>query len=136
MASEIIVIEQTDWYESLVTDCRAIMTEAVFNSRWELIAGYHAIGRRITNEHNLIWNARGNGDTLATLSRSTGIGERDLYRAIQFYKKFPDISTLPDGKNISWNKIVTRLLPEPPGLPEPLEPPPAEYCPTCGRKML
>ena len=137
MASEIIVIEQTDWYESLVTDCRAIMTEAVFNSRWELIVGYHQLGKRIaTDGQYKKWNARGNGETLSGLIKSLGMSQANVYRALSFYDKFPDINTLPQGKNISWNKIVTRLLPEPPGLPEPLEPPPAEYCPTCGRKIL
>jgi hypothetical protein len=129
MASEIIVIEQTDWYESLVTDCRAIMTEAVFNSRWALIEGYHAMGKRIANETQLVWNARGNGQTLNDLSKSIEMSERRIYSAIQFYNKYPDINTLPQGKNISWNKIVTELLPE-------TTPAPAEYCPACGRKMI
>lgn len=98
-----------DWYDSLVSDCCAIVTEATFNSRWELIVGYHQLGRRIATDN--VWNARGNGRTLTGLSKSTGIGERDLYRAVQFYKKFPSLDLLPGGKNITWNKIIA-LLPE------------------------
>jgi hypothetical protein len=101
-----------DWYQSLIDDCRAIITEAVFNSRWELIAGYHQLGMRIVEDKNLKWNARGNGETLTGLSKSAGIGERDLYRAIQFYNKYPQLDRLPEGKNISWNKIVTNYLPK------------------------
>lgn len=96
-----------DWYDSLVSDCRAITIEAVFNSRWELIVGYHQLGKRIATDN--VWNARGNGRTLSALSKSTGIGERTLYRAVQFYKKFPSLDLLPGGKNITWNKIIALL---------------------------
>lgn len=100
-----------DWYESLVDDLVAIHTEAVFNSRWELLVGYHTIGKRIMEETRLVWNARGNGATLSDLSKSTGIMKRDLYRAIQFYKKYPSLDDVPGGKNISWTKVVA-LLPK------------------------
>jgi len=125
--NDIIVVD-----ESLIADCIAIYTEGVFNSRWELIICYHSLGSRIVNDEHFVWNARGNGATLASLSKSVGIHERDLYRAIQFYNKFPNLDMVPEGKNVSWNKIVTKYLPEPTESP----PPPAEYCPACGRKMI
>lgn len=28
-----------DWYSELVNDCKAIITEAVFTSRWALVEG-------------------------------------------------------------------------------------------------
>ena len=96
-----------DWYDSLVSDCQAIVTEAVFNSRWELIVGYHQLGKRIALDN--VWNGRGNGRTLSALSKSTNIGERTLYRAVQFYKKFPSLELLPGGKNITWSKIIALL---------------------------
>jgi len=49
---------------------------------------------------------------LTDLSINTGINERDLYRSIQFYKKYPYTNDLPEGKNISWSKIVTKYLPK------------------------
>jgi hypothetical protein len=104
MENEIVL---SDEWQSLVDDCKAIHTEMIFNARWELIAGYHALGKRISED--LIWHASGNGEKLTCLSNSTGIGERDLYRAIQFYEKYPDLDKLPDGKNISWSKIVAAL---------------------------
>ena len=105
------MIETSDWYTSLIDDCKAIITEAVFNSRWELICGYHALGKRIVTEERLVWNERGNGKTLTDLSKFTGIGERDIYRAMQFYKKYPDVNQLSCGKNITWTKITSELLP-------------------------
>jgi DNA modification methylase len=31
---------------------------------------------------------------------------------VQFYEKYPELDTIPEGKNISWNKIVTKYLPD------------------------
>lgn len=95
----------------MVEDCRAILTEAVFNSRWALIDGYHQLGERIVTDDNYQKWAKGNGASLSGLADNIGISERTLYRAIQFYEKYPDTDKLPEGKNISWNKVVTQYLP-------------------------
>ena len=98
------------WYQSLVDDVRAAHVEAVHNSRWELLAGYHAIGERIATEKRLKWNERGNGATLQGLAKSTGVSGRNLYYAIKFYEMFPRLEDVPNGKNISWHKVTTQLL--------------------------
>jgi len=36
-----------EWYDLLVEDCKAIVTEAVFTSRWALVQGYWELGQRI-----------------------------------------------------------------------------------------
>lgn len=100
-----------DWYTSLVDDCAAIITEAVHNSRWELIVGYHALGRRIVTDNDYQRHANGNGKLCKTLAEDIGQSERTLYYAIQFYNKFPDPDEWPFDKNISWTKI-TKLLPD------------------------
>ena len=46
------------------------------------------------------------------LSRNLDVGERTIYRAIQAYDEFPKIDMLPEGKNITWNKLITKYLPE------------------------
>lgn len=104
--------ENQPWYQSLVDDCKSIMIEAVFNSRWELLAGYHALGKRIATEINLERKDIYGKKILKGLSKSIEVSERNIYSAIQFYNTFPDITKLPDGKNISWTKVL-KLLPEP-----------------------
>ena len=42
---------QTNWYQDLVEECKAIITEAVFTSRWALVEGYWNLGKRITEEN-------------------------------------------------------------------------------------
>jgi hypothetical protein len=109
-------------FQSLCEDVKCIITEAVHLSRWELIVGYHKVGERLRRDINPIENARGNGGTLSALSKSIEVNERTLYRAMQFYDKYPSLDLLPYGKNISWNKIVTELLPAlPDGKDEPDE---------------
>lgn len=48
-------IEQTERYIAMVEECKAIMTEAVFNSRWALVEGYWLLGKRIDLDF-LIYN--------------------------------------------------------------------------------
>lgn len=38
------------WYEELVEECKTIITEAVFTSRWALVEGYWGLGKRIRED--------------------------------------------------------------------------------------
>jgi N6-adenosine-specific RNA methylase IME4 len=105
-------IVSEDWYISLVEECKAIITEAVFTSRWALVEGYHGLGERVVTDTNLNRKDVYGKNILTRVSKSIGVHERDLYRAIQFYKKFPDLDALPGGKNMTWKKVIA-LLPEP-----------------------
>ena len=105
-------IVSTGWYQSMIEDCRAIKTEAEFNSAWELIAGYHAVGRRIVEEVNLDRKAIYGKKILQGIAESIRMSERTLYYAIQFYETIPDLDKLPDGKNVSWYRI-TKMLGKP-----------------------
>lgn len=119
-----------EWYEGLIEDCRAIITEAVFTSRWALVEGYHQLGERIREDDNIkkINNENINGYSkeltilLHGLAVNIGISERTLWYALQFYEKYPILNDVPEGKNISWNKIKTKYLPaqkqETPELPD------------------
>ena len=104
-----------DWRMSLEDDCKAILTEAVFTSRWELVKGYHALGERIATDTNFDRQTAYGKKIVQGLAESLNTSERTLYYAIQFYEKYPVLDTIPEGKNISWNKIVTKYLPEPEG---------------------
>ena len=105
-------IQQGDWYISLVDDCKAIITEAVFNSRWELIVGYHTLGGRIVAENNFDRKESYGKEIVQRLADSINMSPRSMWYAIQFYEKYPDLSILPSGKNLSWSKIVNTLLPD------------------------
>jgi N6-adenosine-specific RNA methylase IME4 len=107
-----IQIQTQDWYKELVDECKAIITEAVFTSRWALVEGYWNLGKRIRDDLN--WS-KGQQNSLYNsqdLAKSIGLSERTLNYACATYDKYPDIQTLPEGKNITWNKLITKYLPQ------------------------
>lgn len=85
---------------------RESFTEGVFTSNWVLIEMYHAIGKEILSLGQT-------KDYIKTLSELTEKSPRTLYRCVQFVRKYPDLSALPEGKSISWHKIVNSYLPVP-----------------------
>src|SRR3990167_2956200 len=107
-----------EWYIQMVEDCRAIITERVYNSRIELITGYAEIGERIYNDPNYKKFGKGNQIFLDNLFLNIGISKSVGYRCIQFYEKFlrgKDVSLVgesfpEEGKKISWNKICSKYL--------------------------
>ena len=102
-----------DWYQALVEECDAIVTETVFLARWQLIEGYHKLGSRILEDYKNFERQNVYGkDIVQCIARSTGKSKRTIYYAIQFASKYKDINELPEGKNISWYKVCTKLLPE------------------------
>src|SRR3990167_3129026 len=108
-------ITKNEWYEALVEECKAIITEAVFTSRWALVEGYWELGKRIREDSDK--------EPITKLLQRVGVdigkSHSTLWYAVQFYDKFPDIQKLPDGKNISWRKVI-ELLPAPKEEKEPL----------------
>ena len=119
-------ITEQNWFNALVEECQATLTESVFNSRWSLVEGYHHIGKRILEDVDKFKDDKEAVKRVATaLQKST----RTIYQAVQFARKYPDLSTLPEGKNISWHKITNNLLPE----HKEKEEKEVELCPTCGK---
>ena len=101
-------------YQKLVSDCKEIITEFGFTHRWSLIELNWALGKRIVAEHNGMEREDIYGKKIVSrLAESLeNWSERKIYRAVQFYKKYPDLNMLPVGKNISWHKVVQKYLPE------------------------
>lgn len=108
-------------------DCRAIITESVFTSRWALVEGYHQLGERVSQEGQIA----GNKDAVQALARNLCISSRTLYYAIQAYQKYPKLDMIPLGKNISWNKLITKYLPQRHKEPKTKE----LICPHCGKDV-
>jgi len=88
--------------------------------RKELIVTYGKLGRGIVEDSNYKRWIKGNRDFLRELAKDIGISYSTVCRAIQFWQKYQiDSHTceswdkLPEGKNISWHKIITKYLPLP-----------------------
>lgn len=92
-------------YNSLASEIKTIITEHVFMSRWTLIEGYWSVGKLIreNNEDDVT-------DLLQRLAVDLDLSERTLWYAVKCFDKFPDINQIPEGKNISWTKIINKYL--------------------------
>ena len=102
-----------EWYNALVDECKAIIAEAVFTSRWALVEGYWGLGKRIREDENWKKYAKGSYGCLQDLAKNLNIAERTIYYSLKAYDEYPDLDKIPEGKNISWNKLITQYLPEP-----------------------
>jgi hypothetical protein len=108
--------------ENLAEEIKQIYVEMSFSSRWALIEMYHKIGELIASQPDA---------DLKSLSSLSGVHIRNLERSLQFYKRFPSLDFLPDGKNTSWHKLVNKYLPEHSETPK-SSPVKTIQCPHCG----
>lgn len=117
-------------YRALVDEIKTTITEAVYNSRWALVEGYWNVGKLIRKcfvEGKLTKQLQG-------LAVDVEMSERILWYALQFYDKYPDLNKVPEGKSITWNKIITKYLPTSKETESTIR----EYwikCPNCGHKF-
>lgn len=113
MTQDIVApIESEIWFKALIDDCKDIIVESSFASRWALIEGYHQLGERIISDEQRLKQGGGSlRETLQQVARSLGKSERTIYYAVEFTRKFPDLDKLPEGKNTLWRDIVHKYLP-------------------------
>jgi len=119
---------QNEHYNLLVDEIQSTIKEAIFRSRQELIEGHWMVGKLIREYAN--------GEVtnlLHDLAGDVGLSERLLWYSLKCYDVYPDLGRLPEGKNISWNKLVTKYLTESPKEPK-LQPVDKNLlkCPNCG----
>jgi hypothetical protein len=113
---------QAQEYRTLVDEIRSTISEHLFQSRWILVDGYWKVGKILSETPNIT-------HSLQTLAVDTGISERTLWYAKRLFELYPDTSKLPEGKNITWNKLITKYLPETPKVEKPIH---MCTCPICG----
>jgi N6-adenosine-specific RNA methylase IME4 len=100
---------KNEHYELLKQEVDDAIKEAVCNSRWDLVVGYWTVGRLLRE-----YSPKGElTDLLTALSVDLGVSGRTLWRALSCYDAYPDLDLIPEGKNISWNKLITKYLPKP-----------------------
>ena len=105
------MIENESFFTQLVEDCKDIVTESSFASRWSLVEGYHLLGSRILqDEVKLTQGGTELRKRLQYLAKYISKRERSLYYAVEFVRKFPDLNALPEGKDTNWFRIVHKYL--------------------------
>lgn len=111
-SSKIIQLETQDWFNGLIEDCKSTVVETEFTSRWIIVEGYHALGKRIVGEKENFTRSEIYGkNVIRVIAEKINRSESTVEKAVQFYEKYPDLSLLPEGKNTSWSKICKKYLP-------------------------
>lgn len=119
------LIKIDDRAQLLIEDCQAIWVEHDFQSRWFRVKGYHELGKRLLEE------PKEYGDKFVPLvAESIGKSERTIYRAMEFARTFPNLDLIPEGKNISWYKVIHKYLPSESN--KAFRPTLVYICPQCG----
>ena len=93
--------------QSVAEEIKSILVEAEFGARWGLIEAHHQVGA-------LIISLGGDRTELVhTLAVSTERGERTLWYDVKFAEAYPKLEALPEGKDITWNRVVKKYLTAP-----------------------
>jgi hypothetical protein len=99
------------WYNSLIEDCKDIVVEHEFASRWALVEGYHTLGSRILSETANFERSQIYGQNIVQcVAQSLGKKKRTIYYAVKFASLYPDLNLLPEGKNISFHHVINKYL--------------------------
>jgi len=114
-------------FQLLVDDCKSTLVEAFFTSNWVLVEAYHSVGRRLRQETEVPVT-----ELLQKLAVKANLSERKLWYALQLYDKYPKTESLPEGKAISMNKLITKYLPQHPKDEEKKKEDGVVTCPRCG----
>jgi hypothetical protein len=118
-------LESQDWFVNMVSECKDIIVETEFTSRWSLVEGYHQLGARILTENENFERAQIYGQGICnTIAESLGKRPRTIYYAVQFARTYPDLNLLQEGKNCSWHHIINKYLTD--GKEKPIKVSPSE----------
>lgn len=100
------LIKSEEWYQALIEEVQAIITEKKFVCAWTLLEMYHEVGKRILEDSKKLQITK----LVRDVSDDLNLCERNVWYAVQFVQKYPDINALPEGKAMTWSK-VKKLLP-------------------------
>ncbi|MFA5442056.1 MAG: hypothetical protein WC288_01960 [Candidatus Paceibacterota bacterium] len=113
---DIISLKDSDFYRYLIENLQAIVTTRMTNSRIELIACKWEIGKEIIGSKENFEKFGYGENVIEILSKDLNMSASDLYKCIQFFKKYPandfdDIMmSLPEGNNLSWWLLSQKYL--------------------------
>jgi hypothetical protein len=96
-------------YDSLIEDLKDILTEGVTAVRERVIETKWEIGDRLLREEGKL-----NKESVCRVTLAIHVSERELQFCLAFRKKYPKLKEmwerLPEGKNISWHKLVHNYI--------------------------
>lgn len=101
----VIVPKSSDWYKALLEDISATITEKKTDASWTILEMYHEVGSLIKAASKDVPITK----LVKEVSVDMNLCERNLWYAVQFSDKYPDMESLPEGKSITWTKVKALL---------------------------
>ena len=127
--------QDSEWYRSLVEECKAIAVETRFTAQQAMIEGYHELGSRIRQDDKKMKIS----DLVYHLAGELGMSERSVWHSVQFVDKFPVLEDVPgytSDKSLSWSRVKKLLQTPKPELEcEHEQVNIIHVCRTCGRRL-
>ena len=124
----------SSWYQEFIEEIKVTLTEGEFSARWELITCYHKVGLQLIKAKET-YNVP-LSPLCKAVAQTLGRSERTVYYMAQFAQKYPDLTSAPLEKHISWRGVI-KLLEE--GVArkpcEHLETGYYEICKKCGKNL-
>ncbi len=107
-------VSDEEQLELLIEETRAIFSETVFSSRMTSVEGKHQVGQTIAENPLYKKWGKQSGELIKRIATALERSEADIYLCVQFYQKYPDVSTVVEslkGKknDLTW-AAVRRLL--------------------------
>jgi len=115
MTKEIVEYNQLkneEWFDNLVEECKAIVTQRRLRASLEIIEGKWDLGKRIIKDSNYEKHLKGSGKIVDGLAKDIGISNSDLYDCLKFYERFEvfDKALEEFGNNVTWFQIRQKYL--------------------------
>jgi len=108
---DVVEVKQTkitDWYDKLLDDLWELAQTKVIELK-------HATGKRIIQDWDKFGKPEYGDKFVETLAKDLQISSGDVYRCIQFARKYPELDDVYNsrpGARITWKWIKKELLPE------------------------
>ena len=134
-------IREKEWFNETIEDLKAINIEYTYLERQSRIKKYWEIGQAIRAQVPLFEQEKLFGRNIIKLvAKSINLSPRLMYDVMKFvdmYDTFEEVENLPEGKNLTWTKIVENYLRENKGSrPRKKKEPDWHICPQCGKSFV
>ncbi len=104
-----------EWFLALIKECKTTIIERRYRIAAELLDMKWEVGDRILQDADKFEKLGISGGKMChAVSLALNCSKREIYRCIQFRKKYPKLNDLPEGKNITWHKMVNIYLSDKP----------------------
>lgn len=90
----------TDEYQLLITECDSCLTEAESTAKATIVEAWHYVGECIRKFEGVEISK-----LVKRVADDIQRSERAVWLGVQIYDKYPDLNSLPEGKNISLRKL-------------------------------